>query len=263
MSEKIAFLQFGVFGDMLLATAICHDLRKQNPKAQITWIALDTYREVLAHNPDIDDYIAWPQKLYIERQYQEIARWVEIKAYAEHKFDRVVTPQCHPDHEWSQTPGVHLLDQMYKYAGVARSDNAKLRFGRYTKKVTHNPKLVTCNSQSGTQLPVWRIEQWDELRGLLKSKGVELYDGDRNTQSLSNWHDKIRSSLCYIGLDSGGTWLAATTRTPQMVMYLEEPTCPHWLTSVNCANIKNIDLIMETYNPTPAGVAKWIARHVS
>ncbi len=263
MSEKIAFLQFGVFGDMLLATAICHDLRKQNPKAQITWIALDVFREVLAHNPDIDDYIAWPMRLYIERQHQEYQRWLEIKEYADHNFDRVVIPQCSPDHEWSLMKGVHLLDQMYKYAGITRSDNAKLRFGRYTKKVTHNTKLVTCNSRSGTQAPVWDDDQWSELWSLLDAEDIELYNGDHHTQSLSKWHDKIRSSACYIGLDSGGSWLAATTQTPQLAMYLDEPTCPKWLTSVKTAGVKADDLVTEMGNPTPAEVAKWIALNAS
>jgi len=102
---KIAFLSFGALGDCAYSSCLCHRLRVIHPEAEITWIIFDLYKDFVANNPDIDNYIAWPLVPGQTRQQQEIQRWKEIQEYAYHNFDLVVRAQCWP---WDNLPQGYL-----------------------------------------------------------------------------------------------------------------------------------------------------------
>jgi ADP-heptose:LPS heptosyltransferase len=104
---KIAFLSFGALGDCAYSSCLCHRLRVIHPDAEITWIIFDLYKDFVANNPDIDNYIAWPLAPGQTRQQQEVQRWKEIQEYAYHNFDLVVRAQCWP---WDNLPQECLWD---------------------------------------------------------------------------------------------------------------------------------------------------------
>ncbi len=105
---KIAFLSYGALGDCAYSSPICHRLRIVYPEAEITWIIFDLYRDFVANNPDIDDYIAWPLVPGQTRQQQEVQRWKEIQEYAYTNFDLVVRAQCWP---WDNIPQACLWNE--------------------------------------------------------------------------------------------------------------------------------------------------------
>lgn len=136
---KIAFLQYGAGGDILLATPICKKLRQKYPNDHITWICFDIYRDLIKNNPDIDDYIAWPLTPGFTRTQQENQRWNEIKQYAYSNFDLVVAPQYWPDHtqDWNESDNRTLSDYMEQYANLGTIEDRTIVF-----QSTEKEKLV-------------------------------------------------------------------------------------------------------------------------
>ena len=255
MIEQVAFLQFGRIGDMLLASSILHDFKQVNPNTRVTWISLDCYRDLLAGNPDIDNYIAWPTHPNVDRIQMELAAWDNIVQYAQRHqqagvFNRIIAPQCYPSNRWESQPGVHLLDQMYGYSGVDRLKSRIHMFdGR--RKCKKKTSVVTCNSGSLTQQPVWTAEQWDELREGLLERGIELIDGDRESNTLTQWYDKIRKSRFYIGGNSGGSWMAAAAGIDQIVLRGTNSCTPLWLDGIEQSGLKESGLTLESHSMSP------------
>ena len=69
----------------------------------------------------------------------------------------------------------------------------------------------------------------------------------------------INAAYAYVGLDSGGSWLAAATRTPQVVMRASTNDNPKWLTGFTEARVRDADEFVELIDPTPAEVINAIA----
>ncbi len=179
--KRVAFLQFGALGDILMATAICEELRRQRPDDHITWICFDCYRSAIANNPHIDDYIAWPLNPDHSRDEQELWTGKVIKGYAEQAFDEIIAPQCYPDHDWEHKKGVHLLDQMFEYAGMESPAFHELVFKASAReqqwahavKESYNEPIVTCNIASNTNASIWTADQYAELERLLSKVKIE------------------------------------------------------------------------------------------
>jgi hypothetical protein len=250
---NIGFLQFGGRGDMVMATAVLAAVRRKHPTDNITWMCLDEYREVLADLPLIDSYIAWPLTPGIKRQHQELERWTEIKRYAARTFDKVYIPQHYPDHFFHNTrPGLHLIDQMFLNAALEPDEDRHVGHYRRDHIVrTGTIPIVALNSQGVCQGSLWTDDRWHELRSKLEAAGFQTTDGNTLGVSWRQWGRAIEASSAYVGLDSGGTWLAATTDTPQIVMRASTNDNPKWLTGFTEARIKSPDLFAELIDPTP------------
>lgn len=249
---NIAFLQFGGRGDMVMATAVLAEVRRLHPNDQITWICLDEYREVIADLRLIDSYIAWPLIPGIKRQHQELERWAEIKQYAARTFDKVYIPQHYPDHYFTNTrPGLHLIDQMFLNAGLGPLDSYSLQ---HWPSESRWESLVTLNSAGVSQGSLWTPAQWDELAKMIQDAGYDVEDGNKSGCTWRQWRKRIGVSSVYVGLDSGGTWLAATTDTPQIVMRSSRNDNPKWLTGFAEARVKDKYDFFELIDPTPSEV---------
>jgi hypothetical protein len=268
---RIAFIQTSALGDCLLALPVLEELKRQHPHDSITWIIFDEYREIAARCRCCD-HITWPLEPGIPRQVQEHERWREILRYAHANFDKAVIPQIYPFHMPWDAPerrGLHMLDQMFLNAGLTRPKDVCL-YSAFrgvmidphdtdfysSKDVESRPQTIAVNSVSRTQLPFWSDKEWDALRGHLKDAGYEMIDGDAGGHSLWQWRYRIKYSSAYIGLDSGGSWIAATTLTPQIVLRSSKATCPDWLTGVKAARVKDDWRVHELTDPTPEQVAE-------
>lgn len=268
---NIAFLQFGALGDCLMSTIALREIRERHPYDQITWMIFDQYREVAVHCPLIDDYIAWPLDPKRTRRDQERERWAEMKDYAAAKFDQCYIPQLFPDHRYEDKMHVHLIQQMCDYAGVPYRRGSRIAFNpgqwdmdRLLSKVQwsenyawHGMSILPVSTQSITQPAVWNLEKYEELAEKLSKQGILCVFGDKTIGdwprfdgTLGEWHSLVEFSFCYVGLDSGSSWLAASTDTPQIVMYPDRPTVPRWLVSIKDASIKPSELVHELTTPS-------------
>lgn len=267
-----AFLQFGVFGDCLLASAVAGVVRRTMPPCRLTWIVFDQYAAVAHACPHVDAVIEWPLVPGRTRISQERERWAEMKAYAAEHFDRVIVPQLFPDHRWEDMPDVHLMDQMATYATGEqwprsytgstvtpigfRPDPASWLAGRRIVDGSREalPNVVAVNTFGVTQRRPWIPEHYTELERRLRDVGVVTLRGEADDGGmmypLATWQSVIAHSDCYIGLDSGGTWLAASTATPQIVIYHPDPTMPRWLTGLRAARVKQDQLCHELTAPS-------------
>jgi hypothetical protein len=261
-SGSVAFLQTSAMGDCLLATAVLAEVKRLLPRASITWLIFDEYRGVAANCPLADDYMAWPLDPDRTRREQEAQRWTEMIHYAQRRFDRLIVPQCYPFHNWTARPGVHLVDQMFAYAGCPVPAVKRLHFlprrhgvGNAALALGIDAKVVTANTRGITQQPSWSGEQWTHLGRLLDGIGYRLVIGEDAALTLPQWHECIRRSALYVGLDSGGSWLAATIpHHQQLVIRSAAATCPEWLTSVTAANVKTSRFVHELTDPMPQDV---------
>lgn len=249
---KIGFVQTSALGDCLLATAVLQRVRESHPNDRITWLIFDQYRAVAAACPFCDDYLAWPLDPNARRQDQEFVRWREMMYYAERSFDLVVCPQIYPFHDWMLRQGVSMLDQMFEYAQVTCIEPVRpLTFNRYGVGIKCD---VAVNSKSNTQRPLWSPDQWKVFADLLEP--YVICDGDSMGMGLEAWHTTIAAASVYVGLDSGGTWLAATTNTPQIALYSSQTTCPNWLSGIKANRVKDDSLVTELIDADPVKAAK-------
>jgi len=257
-----AFLQFGVLGDVIIATAVLCEYRMANPSEHITWILLEPYADTVMGNPDVDEVMPWPLKPHLTRRAQERERWEEIKTYAARHFDLIIKPQVFPDHRWEDLAPMTLIEQMFHHAGVKCPARRELVVTSSPSPKPTPGRYVTCNASGNTQPGVWSRYEYSQLARILRGRGITLVVGDgdipgalRFTGTIREWRSIIESAVAHIGLDSGGTWLAATTQTPQIVIHGSRPTVPTWLTRLKSAGVKDTNLITEFTSPSVETVA--------
>lgn len=250
---KIAYLMTSALGDVILSTAVVGELAAKWPYASIDWIVFDCYADVLRSQPDAR-IVPWPLFKGIDRQAQEWDQWRCIIEWATANYDKLVIPQIYPFSPWERRPGVHMLDQQYLNANLAAPPDRLLRLPRLPDGPQRKPHVLV-NSKSNTQRPVWNRVEWQAFRQAVEADDLEVIDGDAESVGVLEWRRMIDRGLCYVGLDSGGTWLAASTDTPQVCMYLGNPTCPRWLTSLRGARVKPDHLCHELTQPRPEQVA--------
>jgi len=274
---RIAFLHFGVLGDCLLATVSLAALRERYPDAHITWYIAEPFRDVAAGCPLIDTYIAWPFAPEHNRHHQERHRWADMKQHAAASgYDLIVTPQIFPDHKWEEHRDLSIVDQQLHWAGMPSPRHRRIHFRHQprhdavlqTRTVGHiddvwamGKTILPVNAVSVTQPAVWAREQYADLAERMIAHNVLCVFGDttigdwpRFQGSIAEWHALIEGSFCHIGLDSGGTWLACATDTPQVVLYGSNPTVPRSLSGVLANSVKPARLINELTSPTVADV---------
>ena len=257
---NIGFLQFGGRGDMLMATAVLAEVRKRHPNDHITWMCLDCYRDVIDGHPMIDSYIAWPMFPGIPRTQQELQCWDDMKTYADRMFDELYIPQHYPDH-WraGDNSGVHLIDQMFRHAGFDPVYPRRLTMAPLDVQDTPVWTDVAINTTGVCQGSLWTDDQWTEFKRLCADRTWRVVDGDTAGLKWRDWALTINAAYAYVGLDSGGSWLAAATRTPQVVMRSSTNDNPKWLTGFTEARVRDADEFVELIDPTPAEVINAIA----
>ena len=252
--ETMAFLQFGGRGDILMATPILRRALEMHPYHRVTWLCLDEYAPVIKDHPLIDSYIAWPLEPGIDRRRQEHARWSDIKRYASNNFDLFCMPQHYPEH-MEFRPGMHLIDHMFMNAGLepvyprhieaAHSLADEIRVEKLLKSWDYEG-FVCMNQVSTCTGDIWPDAYFEKLALMLKTEGIGVFSADRklehsihHTGSWGEWRYLISRAKCYIGGDSGPTWLAASTDTPQIAIRHHQVQTPFFVTSFAKAKVKD------------------------
>ncbi len=91
--QKILIIQFGPFGDVFLTSSIFECIKKQYPKATLSYLVRSPYQITVQNHPFLDDIITFPKKKGL--QYL-IERFKLFKLIRDKKFDLVIDQQCNP-----------------------------------------------------------------------------------------------------------------------------------------------------------------------
>ena len=96
--ERILLGQLGANGDCLYATILARQLRRDHPKAHITWAISSQCAGLLKNNPDIDEIwqipiAGWEQHETIWRVFEREA----MRSYVERSYDFVLLSQIWPN----------------------------------------------------------------------------------------------------------------------------------------------------------------------
>lgn len=256
---KIAFIQTGRLGDCILATTIIPKIRNLYPDAEIHWHIFKSFADVAKMNPHIDKVQAWDDK----GGFDTMILWERIPVYCAANYDKVFNPQVYPYVDWTKRPGVCLLQQMTEKAGFQyEKPKLRLRYGGIGSKerfgAEAGQRLITLNYQSVSQNPLWSDGDVKKIQSLL-GDDYHVAVGEQCNHSLKDWCTAIASSDMYVGPDSGGTWIAASTDVPQVVTYRSD--YPRWLTGLHENVEKDPSLVAYFVDPSVDAVAQFIKSH--
>lgn len=268
---RIAFLQFGAGGDILMATAIANELRLQYPQAHIDWWVFDCFEQWVSV-PFVNQRCVW--QLPGPRQQCELKEWAKLKAHvAQEGYDKVVIPQYYPDHfPRHHDTGQHLIEVMAALAGVQLPERRQLVYVRSRSdswtavdwlRIQSPGRYVTANTRGVALGAVWTPQEYSQLAARLRKDKIRLVVSDEPVPgaiycpcSIGVWQGIIARSIAYVGLDSGGSWLAATTTRPQVVLRSDDNENPYHLTGFIPAKVKDASMVREHVGTmSPACVA--------
>ncbi|NJN46475.1 MAG: glycosyltransferase family 9 protein [Candidatus Competibacteraceae bacterium] len=97
--KRILIIRLSAIGDVVMASALIPVLRNAWPDAHIAWLVEPAARDLLRHNPRLDEVIVWPKQewrqLWQEHRYRELLRRVRefTKNLRQRRFDLVLDLQ--------------------------------------------------------------------------------------------------------------------------------------------------------------------------
>lgn len=245
VNQHIAIVAFGAMADCLYATPIVRHIRMLHPEAHISWLIRDKFLEVVETNPDIDEVVPFvlPEG-YASRQEAEHVMDREMLADAKANYDQVYDLQYWPRYSnFYERPAEDFISLRARNAGLDPAkiidrkiilnltnkdlDNIK-RF--YLEHLDGTKGFITVNHISYSASPVWSFDNYAKLVGLLRAKHIDaVFTGapnepipegtiDARGMPYREWAALIGISDLFLGLDSGAKALAASTKTPMIIL---------------------------------------------
>jgi ADP-heptose:LPS heptosyltransferase len=193
---------------------------------ELDWIIEESYKDVIVGNPDIKNVILIKNT---------VSEWDFVLDVISKDYDRVFmfNQVCPEDGRWHQEDkyrNQNLIDFYAKRGGIELVDR-RLRWYNFSEKLSidfEGKKVIFIHTTT-----LGDAKNWDKFGDLLKKlldKGFEVYQvgllGDvsmgiggkydlRGKLSLSEIATVIRDNcLCFIGLDSGLSFIAAAIGVP-------------------------------------------------
>jgi heptosyltransferase-1 len=79
--RAILIVRLSAIGDIVMASPLICALRERYPAARLAWLVQPECRELLDHNPDLDEVIVWPRGEWLRlwRQRRWLALWRELR----------------------------------------------------------------------------------------------------------------------------------------------------------------------------------------
>ena len=90
---KIAIVKLSAMGDIIHAMVALQYIKKENPNISIDWIVEEGFKQVLEHNPHIDNILTVNLKKIKEDKLALFSEIQKIKAYAHNNYDWVIDAQ--------------------------------------------------------------------------------------------------------------------------------------------------------------------------
>jgi hypothetical protein len=95
--KRILLGHLGVYGDLLHATVIARQIKKDNPDCHLTWGVGSRYADILQENPDVDSIWEFP----VANRWEVTSKWYEFENLALYQkfmgeFDEIYLTQIYP-----------------------------------------------------------------------------------------------------------------------------------------------------------------------
>ncbi len=242
--DKIGVGLIEHLGDIVACEPIARYLKKENPKAHIFWVVKGEYRELVAHNPNIDSVIV----------VDCLTDW--IKMVYHNSFDRVV--DLHVNGRICQDCGVPLHkiqgnpeitgDNYFHYGSLLKSfclgagikdldEQPRIYITNETKEAVNQfslpEKFIVVHCFSNNPDKDWEPSKWAEFAARMREKtglpiievGLQgaLYEPNHEFNycgrlSILETAELIRRATLFVGVDSGPAQLANAVQTPGVVL---------------------------------------------
>ncbi len=270
MSETIAIIAWGAMADVLYATPIVRQIRRDFPEAYISWLIRDKFAEIVETNPDINDVVRYTlPEGYPSRQDAELKMDCAILVDAYEKYDRAFDLQYWPRHSnFYENPSEDFISLRSRNAGLnaptdrsivleyTDADNQavidfmdKHSIGQFAQKV------ITVNHISYAASPVWSFENYSKLVDELDERGImSVFTGapnepipehciDARGMPYRQWSRLIAASDLWLGLDSGAVALACAGKTP--IIKLHSSDFPLTKTGIKAMGLRTDTKVLE------------------
>lgn len=239
-TKKIFCCLVQTFGDVVLGSTLCRNIKLRYPDSEITFVTGQQYVDILKNNPDITRLLFSQPGLFND---------ILVKSKMQ-KFDEVYLPymRTHEDTLWHHQPNAyfHLVDFYAK-----RCDDLQLHDRRtfiypdtqdqevVAKFLTpfellKDRPLITIHGTSPVPSKSWGAENFSKLARWLEQKGFAVMQvgtaDDHKIQSpfiidargrfsARQTAQAIAHSVLYVGIDSGPAYLADSMRVPSIILY--------------------------------------------
>lgn len=195
-NKKVLIVRLGKIGDIIISSFVFEVLKKRFPGIDISLFTLQSNREVLKYNSDIDHLILSKKNLYLYCKLFSLSKIFYdlvidlnddpsttssiirkiIKAHRVVGFN--FTPNDSPDlFPQPQKDKTHIIDRisyLLNELGIKLSKNdihPKLYIGtqenadikKQINEIKNNYKIVALNLSAGAEIRYWEIDKWIEL----------------------------------------------------------------------------------------------------
>ena len=290
---KIAIIAWGAMADVLYATPIVAQIRRQFPEADITWLVRDKFAEVIETNPDIDNVLTFMLPIgYSSRQEAEHVMDSIILQDAQNDFDKVFDLQYWPRHSnFYENPTEDFISLRARNVGldpadikdrrivlnISREDeHAALRFmlEHIGDPDTHGiyPNFISVNHISYAASPVWSFENYTKLISILSERNIQcMFTGapnepipegaiDARGMPYMQWAELILLSNLWLGLDSGAVALACASDVPIIKLYSSD--FPLAKTGIKSMGLRSKNVLELCPAPTPEAMGELIMENM-
>ena len=232
---KIAIIAWGAMADVLYATPIVAQIRRQFPEAEITWLIRDKFAEVIETNLDIDNVLTFTLPTgYSSRQEAEHVMDSIILQDAQNNFDKVFDLQYWPRYNnFYENPTEDFISLRARNAGLDPADiidrSIALNISKEDERtalkfILENirdpdhygiyPDFISVNHISYAASPVWSFENYTKLISILSERKIKcIFTGAPNEPippraidargiPYMQWAEIIAMSNLWLGLDS-------------------------------------------------------------
>lgn len=235
-AKKVMLVLAKDMGDVMLANSLARDIKDYYGKdTEISLYVNENYRELVAYNPDIT---------HLYRAENWLKTWDEILGYVlNNGYDKVMIPQQirWEDTIWHQLDYLrhnHMLQYYQLRCGLPKRKTPLIFYPNPETHIVICPEAMDFDKNGiivhcQTRNPDKDWPYFPQLIKIMQELGYRVYQvggkGDKplvgdeynllgkyNFSELWHW---IRSSIAFIGLDSGLSFLAATTGTQCFTLY--------------------------------------------
>ena len=223
---KIAFVLLRTIGVVVLGNILVNEIKKKYPDGEITYFVEEKYLDIIKNNPNIEEF-------YMVKK--AVDSWDSILfELATDKWDKVFVPYqtTHTDNIWhhrlTYNTG-HLLDFYAQKCGLTNPPRKLQMYPLETDAVEVKPNTIAIHTTTLVQSKNWN--KFQALSGFLKAKGfnvaqvglksdAQIYGAEDLREKYSFNQLAMFFSKCkyFIGLDSGLSYIAATTDTRAVII---------------------------------------------
>lgn len=229
--KKIMLVLAKDMGDVMLANSLARDIKDYyGEDTEISLYVNEQYTELVSQNPDITH-------LYRAENWLKV--WDEILGYVLHSgYDKVMIPQQirQEDTIWHQLDYLrhnHMLQYYQLRCGLPKRKTELIFYPnpKAERPLMQNRDIVVIHCQTRNPDKDWPY--FPQLIKIMQDLGYHVYQvGGKGDKPLVNeshnllgkysfselWH-LIQASQAFIGLDSGLSFIAATTGTQCFTLY--------------------------------------------